>query len=198
MKLSTTTYISRGGVLSVLSIGLLLAFNTGLADVNNATVVPETADPEVSSSHNDGEGLKKTIEINFSPEKRLILRRALDEFARSVDHDHDQIVARRRKMRESIKARFFEADADFDNHINRQEATNKLPQIARHFSAVDLNDNGLVSLDELQAAQTRMMQRRQSAQDAINMRKLIGESVKQTSSKNTTQAVNDQDNKSAL
>ncbi len=160
--------------------------------VNGALVTHQSTTP-----HNDVEGLEKTIQINFSPEKRLMLRNALDEFARAVHDDHDQIVAKKREMRESIKKRFFEADADFDNHINRQEATEKLPQIARHFSSVDLNEDGLIALHELQAAQTRMLQRRKVAQDAINMRKLIGQSDKQTNTK-SKQASNDNSIESSL
>lgn len=118
-------------------------------------------------------GLDRTIELNFSPEKREMLRKALDEYARSVHEDHEQIAARRRKMQDSIKARFFDADIDFDDTIDRQEATNKLPQIARHFKSVDLNSDELISLDELLAAQERMLARRQSAQYSIEMRKMI-------------------------
>lgn len=191
--------MTRGGLLTAVSIGLILAFNTGATDLNSEPALSTNVNvlPGETVPHNDVEGLEKTIELNFSPEKRLMLRRALDEFARTVDQDHDQIEARRRAMRESIKKRFFAADNDFDNHINRQEATQSLPQIARHFSAVDQNGDGLVALHELQAAQTRMMQRRKAAQDAITMRRLIGESVKQSDRK-STQASNDESIKSAL
>lgn len=197
MKLRTTKQMTRGGLFTAVSIGLVFAFNSSATDLDAEQVISTTAYPAKIESHNDVEGLEKTIELNFSPEKRLILRNALDEYARSVDQDHDQIEAMRQAMRDSIKERFFAADVDFDNHINRQEATQSLPQIARHFSAVDLNDDGLVALHELQAAQTRMLQRRKSAQDAINMRKLIGESVRQSDRK-STQASNDQSAKSAL
>lgn len=175
----------------------LLAFNTSATDLSDQTTTQTGLDLAKKSSHNDVEGLEKTIELNFSPEKRLMLRRALDEYARSVDQDHDQIAARRKAMRNSIKERFFAADADFDNQINRQEATQNLPQIARHFSAVDTNADGMIALDELQAAQTRMMQRRQAAQDAMNMRRLIGESVRQ-SDRISTQASSEQSTESAL
>lgn len=186
----------RGSLLSLLSFGLFLAFNSGAADADSEHAPSATLDQTETAENSSAEGLEQTIQINFSPEKRLMLRRALDEYARSVDQDHARIEKRRLAMRESIKTRFFEADVDFDNQINRQEATTKLPQIARHFSSVDLNEDGLISLDELQAAQTRMMTRRKEAQDAVNMRKLIGESARQTSNK-STQASNDQA-KSAL
>ncbi len=197
MKLRTTKQMTRGGLLTAVSIGLVLAFNSGATDLNSDLVLSDNASSPKSIPHNDVEGLEKTIELNFSPEKRLMLRRALDEYARTVDQDHAQIEARRRMMRESIKERFFAADVDFDNHINRQEATQSLPQIARHFSAVDQNDDGLIALHELQAAQTRMVQRHRAAQDAVNMRRLIGESVRQSDRK-STQASNDESTKSAL
>lgn len=119
------------------------------------------------------EGMQQTLELNFSPEHRERLRKALDEYARSVDQDHDQIEARRRAMRESIKERFFDADRDFDNTIDRQEATEKLPQIARHFSAVDENQDGLISLDELEAAQMRVEERRRAAEASLELQKSL-------------------------
>jgi hypothetical protein len=150
--------------------------------------VAQSVDAEIVDSHLDAKGLDKTIELNFSPEKREMLRKALDEYARAVDQDHEQIEARRRKMRESIKVRFFDADIDFDNTIDRQEATDKLPQIARHFSAVDTNQDEVISLDELVSAQDRMIARRKSAENAIEMRKMIG-AQKQMKSQ-STQAAN--------
>lgn len=159
-----------------------------IAADNKILPVAQSLDAAIVDSHLDTQGLDKTIELNFSPEKREMLRKALDEYARAVDQDHDQIEARRRKMRESIKVRFFDADIDFDNTIDRQEATNKLPQIARHFSAVDTNQDEVITLDELVSAQDRMIARRKSAENAIEMRKMLG-NQKQFKSQ-STQAAN--------
>ncbi len=74
-------------------------------------------------------------------------------------------------MQESIKIRFFDADNDGDGTIDRQEATERLPQIARHFSQVDTNQDNVISLDELEDAQLRILERRKSAEIAVEIKK---------------------------
>lgn len=111
-----------------------------------------------------GDGMRQTLNLNFSPENREKLRRALNDYSRAVDPDHDQIEERRRAMQASIQERFLEADTDRDGKIDRQEATEKLPQIARHFNGVDTNQDGFISLEELQAAQARILERRRVAE----------------------------------
>lgn len=117
------------------------------------------------------EGLQQTLNLNFSPEHREKLRKALDEYARSVDPSHDQIEERRRAMQESIETRFFEADTDGDSTLDRQEATDKLPQIARHFNTVDTNQDNLISLGELVEAQARILERRKAADLVLEQQK---------------------------
>jgi Ca2+-binding EF-hand superfamily protein len=75
-------------------------------------------------------------------------------------------------MQESLEARFFDADNDNDGTIDRQEATEKLPQIARHFNQVDSNQDKVISLDELADAQARILERRRAAEAAIEAQKL--------------------------
>ncbi|MES2013345.1 MAG: EF-hand domain-containing protein [Pseudomonadota bacterium] len=151
-----------------LCIGLWLSFNVSAADKNSA--VNEDATKRTTDEAN--EGLRQTLNLNFSPENREKLRRALNDYARSADPDHGQIEERRRAMQESIKTRFLEADNDGDGTIDRQEATEKLPQIARHFNMVDTNQDDLISLDELQAAQARILERRKAAELALEAQKL--------------------------
>jgi len=117
------------------------------------------------------EGLQQTLNLNFSPEHREKLRKALDDYARSVDPSHDQIEERRRAMQESIESRFFEADTDGDSTLDRQEATEKLPQIARHFNSVDTNQDNLISLGELVEAQARIIERRKAADTVLEQQK---------------------------
>lgn len=117
------------------------------------------------------DGMQQTLKLNFSPEHREKLRKALDDYARSIDPSHDQIEERRRAMQESIEARFFEADTDGDGKLDRQEATEKLPQIARHFNSVDTNQDNLISLGELIEAQARIMERRKAAEALVEMEK---------------------------
>lgn len=120
----------------------------------------------------DTDGTQQTLNLNFSPERREKLRKALDEYARSVDPDHEQIEERRRAMQESIKERFLNSDKDNDGSIDRQEATEFLPQIARHFSQVDTNQDEVITLDELEAAQARILERRKAAEAALEAQKV--------------------------
>jgi Ca2+-binding EF-hand superfamily protein len=75
-------------------------------------------------------------------------------------------------MHESIEARFLDADTDGDGMVTRQEATEKLPQIARHFNQVDTNEDGAITIDELEEAQARILERRKAAEMAIEEKKL--------------------------
>ncbi len=125
-----------------------------------------------ANEDNNNDALQQTLELNFSPESREKLRKALDDYARSIDQDHDRIEERRRAMQESLEARFFDADNDNDGTIDRQEATEKLPQIARHFIQVDANQDKVISLDELADAQARILERRRAAEAAIEAQKL--------------------------
>ena len=136
-------------------------------------LVAQKVNPPAADTEGQLEGLQQTLELNFSPENRERLRKALDDYARSVDQDHDQVEAKRRAMRESIKERFFDADRDFDNTIDRQEATEKLPQIARHFNSVDENQDGLISLDELESAQMRIEERRRAVEASLELQKTL-------------------------
>ena len=128
--------------------------------------------------------------MNFSPEHREKLRKALDDYARSVDPDHEQIEERRRAMHESIKARFLASDNDNDGTIDRQEATENLPQIARHFSQVDTNQDGVISLDELEAAQVRIAERRKAAEAAMEAQKQQEADIAAATKRKTKQATN--------
>lgn len=125
------------------------------------------ADDEVKN-----EGMQQTLNLNFSPQHREKLRKALEDYARTADPSHEQIEERRRAMQQSIETRFFEADNDNDGTLDRQEATEKLPQIARHFSSVDINQDNLISLAELEEAQARIIERRKSVEAAMEADRL--------------------------
>jgi Ca2+-binding EF-hand superfamily protein len=154
-----------------LCIGFGFSFNVDAGGKSNLDNIGKSTKPVVEDqAANDG--LQQTLNLNFSPESREKLRKALDDYARSIDNDHDRIEARRRAMQESLEARFLDADNDGDGTIDRQEATEKLPQIARHFNQVDINQDGVISLDELEEAQAKILERRKAAEDAIEAEKL--------------------------
>jgi Ca2+-binding EF-hand superfamily protein len=137
------------------------------ADKSKRIAEEERQSEEIQKS----EALQQTLNLNFSPEHREKLRKALDEYARSVDPSHDQIEERRRAMQDSIETRFFEADSDGDGTLDRQESTEKLPQIARHFNTVDTNQDNLISLGELIEAQARIVDRRKAAEAMMELEK---------------------------
>lgn len=130
-----------------------------------------TVEKPVVGEEAAGDGMRQTLNLNFSPENREKIRKALDDYAKSVDQDHDRIEERRRAMQESLKERFLDADNDNDGTIDRQEATEKLPQIARLFSQVDTNQDGVISLEELQDAQTRAAERRSATETNLEVQK---------------------------
>ncbi|PPC94887.1 MAG: hypothetical protein CTY33_02555 [Methylotenera sp.] len=149
-------------------VGLGISLYASAADRTNWTSIDEQS-RRVNSS--DPEGTQQTLNLNFSPEDRVRLRKALDDYARSVDPDHEQIEERRRAMQESIEARFLASDHDNDGSLDRQEATESLPQIARHFSQVDTNQDEMITLDELEEAQARIVERRKAAEAVLEAQK---------------------------
>ncbi len=119
---------------------------------------------ENRSSDNDEIGLSKTLERNFSPEDRARLRKALSDYARNTDPDHQLMEQKRKAMHESITQRFNECNRDNDESLDREEVTLCLPQVARHFSYVDVDDNNVITLEELELAQNKMLERQKAAQ----------------------------------
>lgn len=158
-------------------IGLGLSFSVTAGGRSNLVAPADKSKRAAEEDHQDdgvkSEGLQQTLNLNFSPEHREKLRKALDDYARSVDPSHDQIEERRRAMQESIESRFFEADTDGDSTLDRQEATDKLPQIARHFNSVDINQDNLISLSELVEAQARILERRRAAEVVLEQHKQL-------------------------
>ncbi len=113
---------------------------------------------------NEDTGLTKTLEHNFSPEDRARLRKALSEYARNTDPDHQLMLQKRKAMHDSISQRFNECNRDNDDTLDREEATLCLPQVARHFSYVDLDGDGVITLDELENAYAKMVERQREAE----------------------------------
>lgn len=119
---------------------------------------------DIHVAENDEIGLSKTLEHNFSPEDRARLRKALSDYARNTDPDHQIMQQKRKAMHDSISQRFNECNRDNDESLDREEATLCLPQVARHFSYVDLDANGVITLDELENAYAKMIERQREAE----------------------------------
>ncbi len=121
---------------------------------------------------NNEAGLEQTIEYNFSPEDRARLRKALSDYAKNTDPEHVQIEQRRKAMRESVEARFDQCNHDADESLDREEATECLPQIARHFSYVDVDEDGVITLEELELAQAKLDERQKAAEAKLEAQRI--------------------------
>ncbi|WP_228522743.1 EF-hand domain-containing protein [Methylophilus sp. 14] len=133
---------------------------------------------------NDDAGLSKTLEHNFSPEDRARLRKALSDYARNTDPDHQLMLQKRKVMHDSISQRFNECNRDNDDSLDREEATLCLPQVARHFSYVDLDGNGVITLDELENAYAQMVERQREAEAKTQAQQAIVSDSDNDKSKN--------------
>ncbi len=151
----------------------------------NKVAFEKTAERTTADRDNE-EAMEQTMRHNFSPEARVRLRKALAEYSKSTDPEHHQIEARRRDMRDSIKARFSACDKDLDETIDRIETTECLPQVARQFNQVDTNNDGVISLDELEDAQASIVERErviEAKMEADKLRDLAVEAAPQAKRK---------------
>ena len=125
-----------------------------------------------SSLESDENGVEQTLEHNFSPDDRARLRKALADYAKSTDPEHNQIEQKRKAMKESVAARFNACDKDSDESLDREETTECLPQIARHFSYVDVDEDELITLEELELAQAKSSERQKAAEAKMEAQKI--------------------------
>lgn len=132
------------------------------------------ADEFIKDSSLDGDenGVEQTLEHNFSPDDRARLRKALADYAKSTDPEHNQIEQKRKAMKESVAARFNACDKDSDESLDREETTECLPQIARHFSHVDVDEDELITLEELELAQAKSNERQKAAEAKMEAQKI--------------------------
>lgn len=117
-------------------------------------------------------GLEQTLEYNFSPVDRARLRKALSDYARNNDPEHIQIETQRKAMRENLKERFAMCDKDLDDSLDRQESTGCLPQIARHFGFVDVDEDNIITFEELELAQAKWVERRKAAEAKLEAQRI--------------------------
>lgn len=124
-----------------------------------------TQELEQSGVQGEQENLIPPLEGSISLEERMRLHRDLNVYSRSIDSNHIVIENHRRGMRQRLYERFSGSDKDNDGSISREEATETLPQIARHFNQVDTNGDGVVTLNELAVLHARMVERQQHAEE---------------------------------
>lgn len=186
MVFKSQTYVVQTSLLLVMGLLLPLASfadNKGLSPMEEKQVAEE----------NDQGISEQTLEYNFSPEDRARLRKALADYSKSTDPEHHQIELRRKAMKESVEERFNGCDKDNDESIDREEATLCLPQIARRFSTVDIDENGVITIEELELAQAKSIERQKAAEAKMEAQKILEAeaAIKNKSKlKNNKQALN--------
>lgn len=117
-------------------------------------------------------GLQQTLEYNFSPEDRARLRKALADYSRNNDPEHIQIESKRKAMKASLKERFNRCNKDLDDSLDRQEVTVCLPQVARHFNTVDVDEDNVITVEELELAQAKWIERHKAADAKVEAQRI--------------------------
>lgn len=128
--------------------------------------------PRLDDTEDPRYGLEKTLEYNFSPVDRARLRKALTDYARNNDPEHIRIKQQRKLMRASLKQRFVRCNNDLDDSLDRQEVTECLPQIARHFNDVDVDQDNVITFEELELAQAKWKERHRAAEAKLEVQRI--------------------------
>jgi len=148
--------------MSRLAIGVALVFSSAQVMMAGPRENQNNND-EVSKSQQSDNSKSSTEAVGVNIDDNIRLRRTLDEYSRTVDPAHVQIEERRRVMHQRIQERFSQADRDNDGTISLEEAYDSMPQLARHFGAVDLNNDHGITLEELEALQAKIAERQRMA-----------------------------------
>lgn len=151
-------------LMSRLAFGLALVFSSAevmMAAPRDNQAANDDASKSLQSDTSNSKSSNDPVGVNIDDNIRL--RRSLDEYSRTVDPAHVQIEERRRVMHQRLQERFSQVDRDNDGTISLEEAYDLMPQLARHFGAVDLNGDRLITLDELEVLQAKIAERQRIA-----------------------------------
>ena len=77
------------------------------------------------------------------------IREALVEYSRAEDKNNAIYEQNRRAMLDSVEMRFLACDKDADDTLDVFEVTQCLPQVARMFRDVDIDNDNVITLDEI-------------------------------------------------
>ena len=135
--------------------------------------LPLFAEEKLLAEDVDNSAIEQTLQYNFSPDDRARLRKALGDYAKNTDPEHNQIEQKRKAMQMSVEARFNDCNKDNDDSLDRDEATHCLPQVARHFSYVDVDEDDVITLEELQLAQAKQIERQKAAEAKMEAQKIL-------------------------
>jgi hypothetical protein len=175
MVLKAHTYSLASSILFLMGMTLALPViadgkNSFLSDEKPA--IDKQSTDKQATEENERGGLEQTLDYNFSPEDRARLRKALADYAKSTDPEHNQIEQKRKAMKDNVEARFNECNKDNDDSLDREEATQCLPQVARHFSYVDVDEDEVITLEELELAQAKSVERQKAAEAKVEAQKI--------------------------
>ena len=77
------------------------------------------------------------------------IRDALAEYSRAEDENNAIYEQKKRAMLDSVELRFLACDTDSDQTLDVFEVTQCLPQVARMFRDVDIDNDNVITLDEI-------------------------------------------------
>lgn len=149
-------------IISRVAFGLTLIFSFANVMMAAPRESQNSAD-EVNKSQQSDNSKSTNEAVGVNMDDNIRLRRTLDEYSRTVDPAHVQIEERRRVMHQRLQERFTQADRDNDGTISLEEAYDSMPQLARHFGEVDLNNDHGITLDELEILQAKIAERQRMA-----------------------------------
>jgi len=97
---------------------------------------------------------------------------ALTKFSKSDDKNSIIYQQRLREMLDSVELRFLSCDTDNDQTLDVFEATQCLPQVARQFRRVDIDNDNVITLDEISIMARKFAEKRKNidSETAINLK----------------------------
>jgi hypothetical protein len=152
---STSSKINYINLMRRCALGLMLLLPTSVVMLAAPREGQSAEDAKATSSN--VKSANEPVGVNI--DENIRLRRDLDEYSRSVDPAHVQIEERRRVMHKRLQERFATCDRDDDGSLILDEVYDCMPQIARRFVEVDLNNDRAITLEELEALQAKITER---------------------------------------
>ena len=106
------------------------------------------------------------------------IREALVEYSRAEDKNNAIYEQNRRAMLDSVEMRFLACDKDADDTLDVFEVTQCLPQVARMFRDVDIDNDNVITLDEI-AILAKTFERKNNQE--LNENSIVLEKINQDS-----------------
>jgi hypothetical protein len=92
------------------------------------------------------------LSVNQNPEVSediIDLHQALSDYSKLDQKNNAIYEQKRREMLDSVEQRFYACDTDSDDTLDVFETTQCLPQVARKFRRVDVDNDNVITLDEI-------------------------------------------------